>query len=360
MITTRRRWAQLSRPLQVAISSWVVARLFLGTGWIIARVVRPDSFQVHRGLFAWDGGWYQEIAQIGYGHRPLAIRFFPLFPMSARWLPDTLAGPFLVVVANAAALLAAYLLYRSLTQLGIASLAAERAVWMFALWPASLVLGLAYSESLFIVFVLTATKSVEQGRSLPAFAAAMAAALTRSLGVLLVVFAAVAIIRRSGKQQRAAVAMAIGATSGLVAFLGWTEAAGYGWRAPSDAQRPFRGDLVDPFRGVGRIVVDFFGRSILDGLHLPFVVFALLALFWMHQHFTPEYTALAGSIIAISLTGQIANSFERYLLMAPWLFAAIAITSLDWPPRWWKASMAFTSICFVGMTTLVFMAEYVP
>ena len=154
--------------------------------------------------------------------------------------------------------------------------------------------------------------------------------------------------------------MAIGAAAGLLAFLGWSEAAGYGWRAPSEAQRPFRGDMVDPFRSVGRIVLDFFGRSILDGLHLPFVVFALVALFWVHQHFTPEYTALAGSIIVISLTGQTANSFERYLLMAPWLFAAVAITSLTWQPRWWKAVMTFTGTCFVGMTTLAFMTEYVP
>src|SRR3954467_8169011 len=129
---------------RIALPAWLLARALVAVAYVTARYLQRHGHlddalarvTVRQGLLAWDGAFYADVAQHGYGalSRP-ALRFFPLTPLLGRAVGWVGAGPRvgIVIVANAAALVAGTLLVLLVRSEGLASGVARRSAWLLAL-----------------------------------------------------------------------------------------------------------------------------------------------------------------------------------------------------------------------------------
>ncbi|MDQ3973404.1 MAG: hypothetical protein M3276_03570 [Actinomycetota bacterium] len=132
-----------------------------------------------RALAIWDGAWYLSATAQGYPSYLQVLEgevvqnnvaFFPLYPLAIRGLsgltglsPLTAA----IAVASVAGLAAAVLLWvlvRALCDQEVA----ERAVLLFCFFPGSVVLSMAYSESLMLTLSIACLLALLQRRWLTA------------------------------------------------------------------------------------------------------------------------------------------------------------------------------------------------
>jgi Gpi18-like mannosyltransferase len=151
-------------------------------------------------IYMWnhfDSGFYISIAHDGYWsastlHSQTTWGFFPLYPLVIRVLAwpfgsslftDNLVG---LVVANVAAFVAAFYLYR-LTTREFNHMVAARVVYYLALYPMGIYLFAIYPESLFLALVISSIYYARLHRWWLAGILGGLAALTRSSGALLVV-----------------------------------------------------------------------------------------------------------------------------------------------------------------------------
>jgi hypothetical protein len=288
------------------------------------------AFRVHQGLLGWDAGWYQSIAQSGYGalaHQ--ALRFFPLFPLIGRGvavLPGVHDGPALVAVANVASLIGAALLF-VVTRRELGEDTARRAVWLLCLAPSAFTFVMGYAEGLLLVCTagcLLAIRPVP-GRSPSWWWAALlgaAGALTRPLGVLLVIPVGIEAIRRwrestAGRRVASGVAV-IAPVLGLGGFLGWSQAANGDFFAPLRVQTQSgrHGGLSNPFRVLADDARGVFHHHFGTALHVPWVLLVLILLVVCWRRLPLPYSAFATAVVLVALTGTNLDSFERYALSA--------------------------------------------
>jgi len=170
-------WAAPSR-------SWVRPSLGGAAEWLVAP------------LAIWDGAWYAEIADGGYGGRRERAAFWPLYALLMRighrltgWDRMTIG----VVVSNLALLVALVTLHR-LVRADHSGSVADRTVWLVALLPNGFVLSAVYTESLFLALTMTSLLAARSGRWRVAATVAAMAALTRNTGALVLIpLAAIAI-----------------------------------------------------------------------------------------------------------------------------------------------------------------------
>jgi hypothetical protein len=172
----------------------LVWRLILGinVGWVAQSwQVRPDfeytqassEGPVIAGWWAFDGIHYAAIATQGYTDQ---ARFLPVWP-GVVWALNLLPGGGWRwgLVANVGlAALAGWLLYR-LTRLDHPETTARQAVYWLWLFPTSFFLFAAYSESLFLCFVLGSLLAARSKQWGWAAGLAMIAAATRLPGILM-------------------------------------------------------------------------------------------------------------------------------------------------------------------------------
>lgn len=141
-------------------------------------------------LARWDAVWFLGIADDGYDGGANAA-FFPLYPLLVRALvfPFPSEGALLVsaYVVSLACFAGALLLLHKLAELELGRPVANAAVWLVALFPASLYFGAPYSESLFLLVSVGAFYAARTGRWAWAGALAAAASATRSAGIVLLV-----------------------------------------------------------------------------------------------------------------------------------------------------------------------------
>ena len=164
------RLVRMGRLAVPAVASWLGARTVVSLAFLLAHGLSghlhhtlaaaggSGAFTTHdrlaQGLLGWDASWYSAIAAHGYagvGHA--SLRFFPLTPMAA-WIVGGLLGigpgDGLLVVANAAALVAGILVARlAWRELGDGP-TGRRATWLLSLSPAAFVLAMGYAEPLFL------------------------------------------------------------------------------------------------------------------------------------------------------------------------------------------------------------------
>ncbi len=139
----------------------------------------------------WDGLWYRLIALEGYagGTQSAKAAFWPLLPGIMRggsevtgWTVDSVG----YIVANLAFLGALLLLYRLvLLDFGDATLA-RRMLWVLALFPTALFFSAVYTESLFLFLTVCALYLWRRDMLWLAGLVGIAAALSRSGGVFLI------------------------------------------------------------------------------------------------------------------------------------------------------------------------------
>lgn len=366
---------------------WVVARVIvlgaLGLARVLADRTRPAPAvvaRVHQGLLGWDAGWYEAIARSGYGHLgPQSLRFFPLFPLLGRGLAVLAGvgdGPALVVLANAAALVATALVVVLVRrETGDAALA-QRAAWLLCLAPPAFVLVMGYAEGLFLAFAVGCFLAVRRGsgrapwagRPAPSWWGAavlgFAAGATRPVGLALVLAVGVEAVRwwrrMAGRQRLAAAVATVAPVGGTLAFLGWSAGAFGDFWLPLrvQSQAAHHGGLSDPLATLAHDARAVFHHHFGTALHVPWVlaVVALLVVCW--RRWPASYGAFATAVVVVALSGTNLDSFERYALSAfPLVLAAAGLIAR---PRVERSVLTVAAAGLAGYAVLAFMNVSVP
>lgn len=366
---------QLVSDLPAVLVAFVAARVVVLAGWVVAGVLRGDSEPTIRlraeGLLAWDGTWYRDIALFGYDALPdTAQRFFPLYPLVARWLAWPLGGGSsavgwsLVVVANVTALAASVALYRLvLTERGDQQLA-RRAAIALALFPTGFVLVWAYSEALFVFAAVVVLWGARTRHWWVAALAGFAAGLTRPLGIFLAAAAAVELVRavRSGRRDRelvGAVAAVLAPVAGTGVWLWWVGRREGDWLFPFTSQTELRGEAVNPLVRLWQGFGELLGPELLgDGLHLPFAIGFVVLVVVVARTWPASYTVFAVGVVVSALAADNLNSLERYALNAfPVVLAIAALCSTAWRRR---GAVAVGVAGIGSLSALAWMGIYVP
>ena len=246
----------LAVPLLGYGASRVVQLLVLG--WI--RPPHPGGATVYERLFAWDGDWFLRLAEQGYG-RGNGLAFFPAYPLAIRGVHAVTRLPYptaALVVSWLAGAAAAVVVYRLGARLYDPRVGAALVV-LFCTQPMSVVLGMAYSEGLFVAFAAGALLAAHRNAWLTAGVLGLAAGLSRPTGaavaVALVVGAVLAL--RNGTPNlprwRPIVATAV-ALCGVPAYLAFVALRMGTWHAWFDIQTTGWGTTFDAGASTVRFV----------------------------------------------------------------------------------------------------------
>jgi hypothetical protein len=369
----RRAWLAVRADVGAALPGWATARALVGAAYVLSVVAAEHmqdgarTLQLHQGLFAWDGGFYRGIAEHGYRHEPIeALRFFPLFPVLGRAVGVLALGNEavgLLVVGNVLALVAGALLHRLALRETADPRVAARAAWLIALVPSAFVLVWGYSEAVMLAAAIGAFLAYRTGRWEVGAALGAAAALSRPIGVMLVVPAAIEAARGlravHGRERSARLLAVAGPVGGLVAYLVWAGIRFDSWLDPLRLQGDFRGRAVNPLsrliEGAGQLAGN---ERLGDGLHLPFALVFLALLVVVARTLPASYTAFAAVVLVAALSAENLNSLERYGLNAFPLVLGLAIATRD--PRVERATFTACGAGFVALAALAWFGAYVP
>ncbi|WP_249124384.1 glycosyltransferase family 39 protein [Saccharopolyspora erythraea] len=206
---------------------------------VLAWLSAANDESLSDNLGAWDGEWYLEIAEHGYGgvdpgmvdgfgnrypETPLA--FFPGYPLLVRLvglLPGVSMLGAAITVSLACGVVAAYGLARIGRRFGGSEGTGLLLVVLFAAAPMSVVLSMAYSEALFCALSIWALIGVVERKWLLAGLCCAGAGLVRPTAAALIAVvglaALIAIVRRR-ELWRPLLAMLL-APAGMLAYVGW-------------------------------------------------------------------------------------------------------------------------------------------
>jgi hypothetical protein len=369
-----RRWGWRD-DVAAALVPWLVSRALVVGALVVAREVVDDlgvgrPLQLDQGMLGWDAAFYADIARHGYDALPAdALRFFPLLPLLARFVavvpgPDTDFG--VVAIANVAALAFAVVLHRLVRHETGDGALARRSVWFALVVPYAFTLVMGYAESLLLLASVVAFLGLRTRRFELAAAAGALAGLSRPVGVLLAVPAAVEVLRdRAGLRRPAELArrgLAVaGPGLGALAYLIWSRsrAGGLFGALELHSDPEYRGALVDPVSNLVEAAGELLsGEHLGAGVHvLTALVFAAL-LVPLARRLAPSYAVYAGAALVVGLTGDNLGSFERYALSAfPFVVAAALVVRAGWFER---AVLTASAGALVALSVLAFTGSFVP
>jgi len=345
--------------------------LYLISGPILARTVPVGWF--HRttpdvpfgtlNIWAhWDGVWYIQIAERGYGATSASPAFFPMYPLLVRSFAELFGGPLslesLSVWAPLLSLLflpfALYFLYQIALE-GWGERVAKGTVLCLAFFPTTFFLNSAYTESLFLALSAGSLWAMRVRKDLLlACVVAGFASATRNVGVFLLVPLLLEWIRGGGH-------LGVGRWRGLYLALvpaGLFAYMGYLWLRFGDpllfysAQRDWGRQATGPLATVGRAwasAVEGVGRLLDSGLwadptpgnlanhlagavnffNLAFFVFAVVVLIAGSRDLPPSLTLYGLLLIApATLFGTPQSPLmgtPRYVLVAFPIFIVLGL-----------------------------------
>ena len=369
------RLRRLGPGWEAAVTSWLVARVAVGLGFLAAHgavdALRPGQppLALDQGLVAWDGAFYRDIATVGYEGLPEeALRFFPLFPLLGRLAGALLPGGAttgLVLVANASALVAGWLLHRLVLAEGGSERRATTAVWLVAVLPASSVLVLAYTEALFLALSIGAFLAMRRGRWGTVALLALLAGLCRPSAALLalpIALEGIVGLRSLPWAQRASRLVAVAAAPlGTALYLAWVGARFGDPLRPLQLQSTgdLRGRWVNPVTRIVDAVADAPSEGFLgEALHVPWIVlfFGLAAL--VARRLPASYAAYTVAVLVLAVSAESLGSFERYGLAAFPL--AIVGADLLRRPVLERTALLLSTAALAVLTALTLLMVFVP
>jgi hypothetical protein len=328
----------------------------------------------------WDGFWFSLIATEGYGFHPATTAFWPLYPWSMRFVSELtgmtveVAG---LLLANAA-FFAALVVLQRLARLEWGDAVARRAVILLAFFPTAYYFSAVYSESYFLLFSLLAFYWARTGRWWQAGLAGALAALTRNLGVVLVLPLAVIFLRQHGWDPRrwswrvAGTALPALGPAVYFTYLWWE------WGDPLltlDVQRGWARESAMPWEAFAmgfeqlrvdwlRMLINAPGWTTLTSFEFRYhvaefesldVIVTLLAiplLLYCVAKLPVEYTLYAGALFAAPLfnpsTIHPLMSYPRFVLVMFPLFIGFAM--LTERPRVYVATLVLSMLLLAGLT----------
>jgi hypothetical protein len=241
-----------------------------------------------------DAVWYLRLAADGWSIDDASAAFFPLYPLTVRAVSWVLPGDDLLaaLLVSNLAFLGALLALFALTAEAFGDRVARRAIVVAAIFPTSFFFLAPYTESLFLLLSLLAFRESRHDRWGRVAVFGALAALTRSVGILLVPALLVEAIwagrggagdRGRAGGRRALSARLAGAAAialGPLCWFAWWGLVHGNWLAPLDAQRHWGRELQPPWVSLVRAVElawSFQSYWLLDLLivSLAFVGFAL-------------------------------------------------------------------------------------
>lgn len=365
--------------VRAALPAWVAARLVVLGALALAHVLAAKidasvpgfTDRLSRGLLAWDGRWYYDIAERGFAALPdESLRFFPLYPLVARGLAPVVAGHTglaLLLVSNGAALVLGALVHRlALVESGDAALA-RRAAWLVALVPPFYVLVMGYAEPLALSLSVACFLALRRCRWGWAAAAGYLAGLTRPVGAILSVPAAIEAargLRAAPARERAQRALAVVApVAGVATFLAWVGIRFDDGSLPLDVQSRahLRGGFANPavtaFRAAADLVQGEVGLGE-NSVHLPWVVLAVVLAVVACRRWPAAYGAFAVATLVVALSARNLGSFERYAFGAfPLVLALASVTAAPWAER---LVLSLSASLMAGYAVLALLLYYVP
>ena len=307
-----------------------------------------------------DALWFLRIASGGYSSGDGSAAFFPLFPMVVRGLSWLIGGHPLaagLIVSNAAALGATVALYE-LTRSEFSVATARASVLFLTFFPTAFFLVAPYTESLFLLLALASMFAARRSKWWLAGLAGGLAALTRNLGVLLVVPLAIEAVHQAVERRprrfdpRALWALAPALGLGLYLWF-WQHVSG-DWLAPIHQQASWQKELASPWWTLGEATRDAYryigiyagGYHLLDWLIVvPVLIAAVVAM----ARFRPSFAAYTWVLLLPPLFYVYAErplmSFPRFALVAfpmYWVFA-----------RWTEGGHARREIALAGSGALL-------
>ena len=365
------------RDLWAALPGWLVARVVVLGALLLAHVVAAKidsrlpgySGRLGRGLLAWDGRWYVDIAREGYAALPdESLRFFPLYPLLGRVLSPLFGGhtgAALLAVSNLSALALGALVHRLCLRETDDAALARRAAWLVALVPPFFVMVMGYGEPVALAMAVWCLLALRRRAWGWAALAGLFAGLVRPVGVLLVVPAVIEAargLRAAPGRERAQRALAVvSPVAGTAAFLTWVAV------HFDDAFLPFRvqnrahlrGGFSDPVstlvRSTARLLEGQLGTN---GIHVPWVVVVVALTVVACRRWPAAYGAYAAVSVLVALCARNWGSFERYGFGAfPVVLALASLTAHPWAER------ATLAICAAGLAcyaTVGLLLYYVP
>ena len=362
--------------LRTAVVPWLVARVVVGGALGVTRELADRTHpsadvvaRVHQGLLGWDAGWYEAIARHGYGGAGHAsLRFFPLVPGLARavsYVPGAGVGAALVVVANVSALAAAALLAALARRETADERLGARAAWLLCLAPPAFTQVMGYAEGTLLVLAIGSVLALRRRAWWWAAGLGVAAGLTRPIGVLLVVPAAVEAARglraTSWSERVARTGAVAGPAVGFGAFVAWVGIRYGDALAPLRVQQEgtLRGGVADPLATLAHDAsLLAHGHHLGSALHLPWALLALALVVVAWRRWPASCGAFATAVVVVALTASNHDRLERYALSAfPLVLAASSVTRAR---RVEGAVLTLAGAGLMAYAVLAFTNLYVP
>jgi hypothetical protein len=214
-----------------------------------------------------DAVWYLRLADDGWSGDDASAAFFPLYPLTVRAVAWVLPGDTLLaaLLVSNLAFLGALLALFALTADAFGVRVARRAIVVAAIFPTAFFFLAPYTESLFLFLSILAFRAARHDRWSRVAVWGALAALTRSVGLLLIpalLVEAFASRRGRGVNHRgvravtARVAGAAAIALGPLSWFAWWGLAHGNWLAPLDAQRRWGRVLQPPWVSLAR-AIDF-------------------------------------------------------------------------------------------------------
>ena len=312
----------------------------------------------------WDTGWYLNIIQQGYKVRDITseqsnIVFFPLYPFLVRLvsylIPSSLrtSGKLLLIgilLSNLFFLIALILLYKLVVGLFNNQTIARRSVWYLLLFPTSFFFSCFYTEATFLLLCVGVFYAASREKWVIASLLGCLLALSRPLGVLIVVpLAWMYIEKRNWKftKIRADAAWFILIPIGLFAFLI------YAYSLTGDLFTPLHAQAAWSKNGITTPWQTLFDPTSLDyayyitridqSLTIIFIVLSLVSLKLLPSASFGIYSLLL--ILLPTLTGNLISQ-SRYLVVVFPAFIVMALAG-----RWRIVNQVITIMSF-GMQVL--------
>src|SRR4051794_6784323 len=352
------------------VAMFVVSRLLLVVAAVVAEAfISPNPNFTHaaggpliQSLASWDAGYYLGIATGGYHAQAVVgayrdVAFAPLYPalvgvLSIPWA--AYASVVAVLVSNVAFLFALVLLAR----LGTPYLGRRRAALaagFMAIYPFASVFGMAYSESLFLLFVVAAFLAAETRHRAWAGVFLALAVLTRIQGLGLILPLWILMLRQDEWRPRWSQGWLLLGPLALAGFVAYLAALTGSFTAIQDAQAAWRRTGIGSFSSDTTVAARFTPYQAALLVTLAWSVFLLV--FVGVDRRRPEYWLVPVIFIAEVLAGGTLESVGRYTMLAfPYMWILAKRRSLFARRTWPLVSAGL----FTAIAVATFTGYWVP
>ena len=340
-------------------------------GWP-AHGITPGWHNLWTSFERFDALWFLRIATKGYANGDGSAAFFPMYPWLVRVVTPLVGGHPLAaatLVSNLCFLGSLAMLY-VLGRSELSEQTARRAVLYAAVFPTSFFFLAPYSESTFLLLALVCLWGARRGRWEVAAAAGAGAALTRSIGVLLVLPLAVEAVQawREGGRRGVPIrglAWSLGPAAGTALYLWYWKVKSGDWLAPLHQQASWQRELANPFVTIWHATWDALNYAGLyaGGYHqldwlvgVPALVLAGYAVWRLRPVYGTYVVASILPPLCLVFAARPLMSFPRFLLTVFPIFWAGALWTRGHPGR--HELYLVVSCLLLGVLLLLFADWY--